>query len=185
MTRAVTGAVPDRWRRAEPGYPEVGASRGLLDGGPAPAGYRVVRVRVPIGSGADLAGRAGLALLGWQGHLGAGARVASTGDGGVLAVGDTVVSRIGIGPLAVSAPCRVLWVDRSPQRTAFGYGALEGHPVSGEEGFAVLLDATGRVWFEAASFSLPARPSARLAGPLLPLLQKGFLRLTARALSRA
>jgi uncharacterized protein (UPF0548 family) len=185
VSRAVGGTVPARWRDAVPDYPQVGASRALLDGGPGPAGYRVARVRIPIGQGADAAARAGTALLGWGGHLGAGARVASTGAPAALAVGDTAVSRFGPGPLAVAAPCRVLWVQRTAERTAFGYGTLPGHPVRGEEGFAVQLDGAGRVWFEAASFSRPAGWAARAAGPMVPLLQKAFLHRCGRALRRA
>ncbi|MCG5219805.1 DUF1990 domain-containing protein [Streptosporangium sp. KLBMP 9127] len=151
-------------------YPEVGATR---DGDP-PAGYRHLRRRtrlngVPYTVAAE-------ALMTWRGHTRLGLRPLTTAPR--VAPGVTVTARLG--PLA--APCRVIWVVEEATRTGFGYGTLHGHPVSGEESFLLELGDDGALWFTVTSFSRPHAWYARLAGPILPLLQHTFARLYGRGL---
>ena len=136
-------------------YEGVGATRG-----DRPVGYHhVVRSRVITGETlTELAVR----LFSWQVHERAGVRVAASAD----ARPGTVVSlRIGLGPVSLTAPCRVVYTIREATRAGFAYGTLPGHPESGEELF--LLAASGdRVVFSISAFSVPAIALTRAAGAL-------------------
>ncbi|MDN5755952.1 MAG: DUF1990 domain-containing protein, partial [Micrococcaceae bacterium] len=113
--------------------------------GHAPAGYRTVRRRSRVGAGEDAFRRLADGILDWQMHRGAGLRVPE--DTPRASPGVRVVSGMGIGPIRVPAPCRVLWSlepeaadpDTGPRRAGFGYGTLKGHPVAGEEAFTAVL----------------------------------------------
>jgi len=83
------------------------------------------------------------------------------------AVGVVVIGRAGLGPLALSIPCRVVWAADEPRRVGFGYGTLAGHPERGEEAFLLNHDADDVVRFHVRSFSAPARWFTRAAGPML------------------
>lgn len=48
----------------------------------------------------------------------------------------------------------------------------------------VIRDADDTVWFEVTAFSRPAAWYTRLAGPLIPVLQRGYARLLGRTLRR-
>lgn len=136
-------------------YPEVGATSGEL-----PDGYGHLR-RTTTLPGTDL-DRAGDLLLGWEMHRRAGLRVPPTPP---AAPGLDVRMRLGVGPLGVGVPCRVVYVVDEPDRRGFAYGTLSGHPETGEELFAVTL--TGEVLtFSVVAFSRPASRLARLSGPL-------------------
>ena len=54
-------------------------------------------------------------------------------------VGAVVSQRLGVGPLGVVARCKVVYVVDEADRRGFAYGALPGHPESGEEWFAVSI----------------------------------------------
>lgn len=84
-----------------------------------------------------------------------------------------MVVRLGVGPVAISAACRVVYVVDEPDRRGFAYGTLPGHPVSGEELFAVEYDpADESVYAVVTAFSRPAVWYLRLAGPLARLGQR-------------
>jgi uncharacterized protein (UPF0548 family) len=161
---------------AELTYPEVGATRD----GPLPAGYRHLRHRTALGR-VDLA-MAGDAVLTFRVHRATGVRVTASADR--AAPGVDVVSRLGLGPLAIPAPCRVVWAVEGPDTMGFGYGTLPGHPAVGEESFVVHREADGTVWFTVTSFSRPARWYMTAAGPVAPLLQGTYARLLGRTLRR-
>lgn len=74
--------------------------------------------------------------------------------------------RLGLGPISVRAPVRVVYLIDEPTRTGFAYGTLPGHPESGEEAFVVQLQDSGVVTFGITAFSRPATTLARLGGPL-------------------
>ncbi|WP_456823352.1 YndJ family transporter [Cellulomonas sp. P5_E12] len=157
-------------------YSEVGATRI----GPLPAGYRHLRARHLLMPGAtphDLA-ELGDALLRWRVHEAALVEVLP--DGPEAMPGLRVVSRPGIGPVALSVPCEVVWIERGPDRVGFGYGTLPGHPFRGEEAFTVDRDEAGDLWFVATAFSVPDRWWVRLAGPLTVVAQRLYLRVLAR-----
>jgi uncharacterized protein (UPF0548 family) len=154
----------DRLRRAPFTYAEVGGTRGEL-----PAGYRRLRRRVTVGTGAARFEEAAHTVLGWQMHRRAGLSVrASSGS----VVEDAVaVLRLGWRFLGVSAPVRVVYVVHQPHRRGFAYGTLPGHPESGEEAFDVQLHPDGQVTFTITAFSRPSSMLARAGGPISSLIQ--------------
>ena len=157
-------------------YAEVGATRD----GVRPPGYRWLNVRHRLGRG-DVAG-VGEALLTWRLHAAAGITLAA--DAPRAAPGVGAEARLGIGPLRLPAPCRVVWVEEGARRYGFGYGTLPGHVFVGEEAFTVERDADGVVWFVVQAFSRPARWPLQLARPAVALGQRAFVgRLAAGARS--
>ncbi|GAA0459166.1 DUF1990 domain-containing protein [Streptomyces olivaceiscleroticus] len=159
-------------------YPEHGATQH----GPLPAGYHHLRVEVPVGHGRAVLERAGEAITTFRMHRAAGVRVragaASAEPGVPVEVG------LGVGPLRVTAPCRVVWSTYDSDRIGFAYGTLDGHPERGEESFLAELRADGSVWFAVTAFSRPARWYTRLAGPVVPVLQRAYARHCGRTLRR-
>jgi uncharacterized protein (UPF0548 family) len=158
-------------------YPEAGATGA---GGPLPAGYRHLRYRTDLGA-VSLAVAAD-AILTWRMHRATGTRI--TASAPRAAPGVTVSVGVGVGPLRVSAPCRVVWAVDEPDRAGFGYGTLAGHPVRGEESFVVERAADGRVLFAVTAFSTPARWFTRAGGPLVVLFQHAYARRLGRVLRR-
>ncbi|MBO3095006.1 DUF1990 family protein [Cellulomonas dongxiuzhuiae] len=163
-------------------YAPVGATRERA-GAPwsragVPPGDRVLRVRHRVVRGGDEAARAALAddVCAWRVHRTAGVRVRADG---AAAPGRRVVTLLGVGPVALRAPCRVVWADDE----GFGYGTLRGHPFAGEEAFRVVL-CDGDVWLDVEAYSHPAWPGVRLLGPLVPLGQRLYVRMLARAARR-
>lgn len=157
-------------------YPEVGATRT----GELPVGYRHLRYRTPVGAG--VFDRAAEAVLTWRMHRATGARI--TTDAPRAAPGVRLTVGLGLGPIRLSAPCQVVWTVREADRAGFGYGTRDGHPARGEESFVVERDADGQVWFTVTAFSVPARWSMRLAGPVGPLLQRAYAWRCGAALRR-
>ncbi|HEV2779007.1 MAG TPA: DUF1990 domain-containing protein [Actinophytocola sp.] len=161
-------------RAARLTYPEVGRTAGTM-----PQGYRSVNRtrRLPAGTDFDTVTHD---LLHWQAHRRAGLRVAASGD---RATPDAVVElSIGIGWLAVRAPCRVVYVVDEPRRRGFAYGTLPGHPESGEELFLLERHDDGSVTFTITAFSRPASALAKLAGPLGRRIQDAVTDRYVRAL---
>ena len=149
-------------RAAELTYPEVGRTAGDL-----PGGYRIINRsrQLPPGIDFDTATRA---LLHWQVQQRAGLRVAASTE--QITAGTVADIRIGFGPLALLAPCRVVYVVDEPNRAGFAYGTLPGHPESGEEAF--LLERDGdTVTFKIIAFSRPASVLAKLGGPITRRVQ--------------
>ncbi|MEU1485681.1 DUF1990 domain-containing protein [Streptomyces sp. NPDC005752] len=159
-------------------YPEVGAT--LL--GPLPDGYNHLHHRAAVGRGRADFEAAGAAVTEWRMHRAAGAGVRASAVR--AAAGVTVDVSAGIGPLRVTAPCAVVWTAYEKDRTGFAYGTRAGHPECGEESFVVELAEDGTVWFTVMAFSRPASWYARLAGPLVPLLQHWYARRLGRVLRR-
>ncbi|MFI2233257.1 DUF1990 family protein [Nocardia testacea] len=147
-------------------YSEIGATRGEL-----PPGYRHLRVRRRIAAGEAEFRRLGAALLRYRIQRGLGIlREAGTP---VAEPGTAVTVRLGIGRFGLRAPCRVVYVLDGPDRIGFAYGTLPGHPMSGEELFAVEYDAgSGVVYGVVTAFSRPASWYMRLGGPLAVSAQR-------------
>jgi len=97
-------------------------------------------------------------------HRRAGVRVRASSK--EVGPGEVAILRLGIGPLGVDAPVRVVYVVEEPNRRGFAYGTLPGHPESGEEAFVVELHNAGVVTFTITAFSRPATRLARAGGPL-------------------
>ena len=143
----------------DPTYNEIGASAGTL-----PMGYRHVRRSRGIGTGAATFEGAAEQLLRWNVHRRAGLGVEATTSSAI--VGSTVVLRLGIGPLRVFAPCRVVAVVDEPRRKGFAYGTLPGHPETGEELFPVTWGAADQVAIHITPSARPSTWCARLGGPV-------------------
>lgn len=160
-------------------YAEVGATvRGAQ-----PAGYRCTarRWRVAAHATAEDAAALGDDLLAWRFQAAAGVRVDADGP---ARPGLRVVSRPGLGPVRLTAPCVVVAVDEAACHTAFAYGTLPGHPFRGEELFAVERGADGSVWFVVEAFSLPVAWWARAAWPFVGIGQHAYARMLAGAARR-
>ncbi|WP_030612426.1 DUF1990 family protein [Streptomyces sclerotialus] len=159
-------------------YPEQGATARS----PLPAGYHHLHEEMPIGHGRAVFERAGEAVTTFRMHRAAGVRIragAEHADPGV-----PVESGLGVGPLRITAPCRVVWSAYDSDHIGFAYGSLTGHPECGEESFVVRLRSDGSVWFTVTAFSKPARWYTRLAGPLVPVFQRAYARHCGRTLRR-
>lgn len=149
-------------------YPETGATNGEF-----PSGYHHLRLRLRIGTGRALFEAAAREILTYRMQRGTGI-FASAGTPSA-APGTALTVRLGIGPLAINAPCRVVYVLDEPNRRGFAYGTLPGHPEIGEELFAVEYDPTDdSVHGLIAAFSRPGTWYTRLAGPVTRLLQSYF-----------
>jgi uncharacterized protein (UPF0548 family) len=158
-------------------YPEAGATRDPV----MPAGYTYVEREDTIGRGRECFDRAVEGLFDWHMHRGAGFRVAASGR---AAEGVTVVSFMGVGPVRLRIPCRVVYVIDEPDRKGFAYGTLPGHPEIGEEAFQVRLTTAGQVRFRVRAFSRPATPLTRIAGPFGRMAQAYFTARYVRSVRR-
>ncbi|MFJ9412810.1 MULTISPECIES: DUF1990 family protein [unclassified Streptomyces] len=159
-------------------YPEEGGTRR----GPLPSGYAHLHVAVPIGRGRDVLAAAGEAVTTFRMHRSSGAIIRA--DATRAAPGVAVEVGLGMGPLRLRAPCRVVWTVADEDRIGFGYGTRQGHPECGEEAFLVERRADGSVWFTVTAFSRPAAWYTRLAGPLVPVLQRCYARHLGHTLRR-
>src|SRR5205823_2699185 len=113
-------------------YREVGATAGDM-----PDGYQHLTRRVVLGHGHQLFTRAGDAVLQWQVQVRAGLRVSVSSP--VATPGAALILGLGIGPVRVKAPGRVVYVVDEPRRRGFAYGTLPGHPESGEAAHLVFV----------------------------------------------
>ncbi|UQX86883.1 DUF1990 domain-containing protein [Jatrophihabitans telluris] len=166
----------DELRRAALTYPEVGQTQGET----LPSGYDWLE-RTATLTGTDFLA-ASQALLAWQVQLNAGVGVEASA---LHVVADAVVTlRLGIGPLRVGAPCRIVYVVDEPWRRGFAYGTLPGHPESGEELFLLQVAPTGGVTLTIRAFSRPSSRLAKLATPVARSMQRTVTGRYLRSLSR-
>ncbi|MEU1126711.1 DUF1990 domain-containing protein [Streptomyces sp. NPDC005899] len=151
-------------------YPEAGATR--LD--PLPDGYNHLRHRTAVGRGRACFEAAGTAVTEWRMHRATGARVRASEPR--ASAGAAVEVSVGVGRFRVTAPCEVVWTAYGRSRTGFAYGTRAGHPECGEESFVVELADDGTVWFTVTAFSRPRAWYCRLAGPVVPVVQRWYAR---------
>ncbi|ONI72461.1 DUF1990 domain-containing protein [Kribbella sp. ALI-6-A] len=146
----------------------------------APGGFRGFERTVRVGQGdADWARAAGV-VMGWgvktrSGFAVEGEAVAREGCDYTLVVG--------IGPLRVREPVRVVAVVDEAERCGFAYGTRPGHPVVGEEAFVVHRSADGAVWLTLRSITRAGHGGWRLAFPGVLVAQWWFRRRYLRALA--
>ncbi len=140
-------------------YREVSATTGDL-----PAGYGHITCAVPIGHGRQVFITAADAVRSWRVQLRAGLTVSASSP--IAMPGTVLIIGVGIGPLRLKAPCRVVYTVDEPRRRGFAYGTLAGHPESGEEAFIVEHHDNDAVTFSVVAFSRPDTRLAKLAGPL-------------------
>jgi uncharacterized protein (UPF0548 family) len=146
-------------------YSETGCTDGEF-----PPGYHHFRLRRPIGTGRTLFDSAAEQILAYRMQRGTG--IFDSASTPAAAPGTALTVRLGIGPLAITAPCRVVYVLDESDRRGFAYGTLPGHPEIGEELFAVEYEpATDTVYGLIAAFSRPGAWYTRLGGPVARLLQ--------------
>ncbi|MEC3954419.1 DUF1990 domain-containing protein [Nocardia sp. CDC153] len=149
-------------------YPDVGATRGEF-----PPGYHHFRLRLRIGSGRAFFERAGEQIRAYGMQRGTGIFQHATTP--TAEPGTELTVRLGLGPLGINAPCRVVYVLDEPDRRGFAYGTLPGHPEIGEELFAVEYDPTDdSVYGIVVAFSKPGVWYVRLGGPIVRLIQRWF-----------
>lgn len=103
-------------------------------------------------------------LLTWQLHRRAGLRVRASET--PLSAGTVVLMRLGLGPLSVRVPCRVVDLIDEPRCRGFAYGTLPGHPEAGEERFELRQHDDGGLELTITAFSRPATRLARVLGPV-------------------
>lgn len=139
-------------------------SRGGTRTGEVPDGYTELSRSRLVGTGQARFDQVARALLAWDMHRRAGLGVRASPD--VVVPGAVAVLRLGVGPLAISAPVRVVYLVDEPRRQGFAYGTLPGHPESGEEAFVLELHEDESIVFAITAFSRPATWPARAAGPV-------------------
>ncbi|HTW02971.1 MAG TPA: DUF1990 domain-containing protein, partial [Streptosporangiaceae bacterium] len=169
--------MADRLAAAELTYREAGQTAA----GTLPPGYHHLRRTIAAGRGRDAFAAATQTLLGWQVQRRAGLRV--TPSSATVQLGSVVLLGLGVGPLRINAPCRVVYTVDEPGSKGFAYGTLPGHPESGEEAFIVELRADGLVTFTITAFSRPATALARAAGPVERAIQHQITGRYLRALT--
>jgi uncharacterized protein (UPF0548 family) len=131
-------------------YRDVGATRGDL-----PLGYQHLERHRTVGVGRKAFEQAADRVMTWGVQRGAGLTVRP--EAPRAASGVHVSVRLGLGPVGVSAPCRVVYTVEEDARVGFAYGTLPGHPESGEELFVVEHRADDSVRLTVRAFSRPAR----------------------------
>ncbi|MFT4124443.1 MAG: DUF1990 domain-containing protein [Microbacteriaceae bacterium] len=115
---------------------------------------------------------------------GAGPEAVFAPDGTAAVLpGDTAILRMPLGPFALRAPVRVVYVVEEPARRGFAYGTLPGHPEHGEQSWVVDQREDGSVWMTVRALTRPAGPFWWSLYPLLRLGQAVYLRRYLRALS--
>ncbi|MFD1860804.1 DUF1990 family protein [Aeromicrobium camelliae] len=159
-------------------YEQVGATAGAL-----PAGFaHLDRSRV-VGHGECDFAAATAAVMRWQAQRGAGADVLASTE--TARPGTVLVVRLGVGPAAISAPARVVYVVEEERRRGFAYGTLPGHPLAGEEAFLAHWRDDGTVVCTIRAFSRPASRLTTLVSQPLPVVQRVMAGRYLGALERA
>jgi uncharacterized protein (UPF0548 family) len=154
-TTALTRLIPP-YAAEHFSYPEVGATQRK----DMPAGYHHVTRSIVLGSDRSTFDRAAEALTTWSMHRRAGLVVAASADRAATDV--TTVMALGVGPVGIVIPCRVVWTVDEPDRKGFAYGTLPDHPECGEEAFIVDYNV-GHVVLSIRAFSTPGERLVRAA----------------------
>ncbi|MFI8973254.1 DUF1990 family protein [Nocardia asteroides] len=149
-------------------YPDVGATRAGF-----PAGYQRLRHTRSLGHGRALFEQAAAHIFAFGMQKGVG--IFAHADTDTAEAGTELTIRLGVGPLGIVAPCRVVYVLHEPNRRGFAYGTLPGHPAIGEELFAVEYDPTDdSVRGLVTAFSRPGTWYTRVGGPVARGFQRWF-----------
>ncbi|MFP3712401.1 DUF1990 family protein [Puerhibacterium sp. TATVAM-FAB25] len=104
---------------------------------------------------------------------------------GLRAAPGTVVRvSLGLGPVRLQAPCRVVDVVDEAARAGSAYGTLPGHPGSGEQRFLLEQADDGVLTSSVTASSRPASGLARAGGPVTRRLQDAIASRYLAALAR-
>lgn len=148
------------------------------------AGRYTTRLRVTtrLGSGEAVFLAASRALLEWRMHRAMGVTLST--EAARARPGAPVTVGIGVGPLRVRGPCRVVWTLDGERSAGWAYGTLDGHPERGEEAFLVSLADDGTVRLTVTAFSSPALWWTRATEPAVRLFQQLYAHHCGRTLRR-
>jgi uncharacterized protein (UPF0548 family) len=127
--------------------------------------HRVWRREIEHGNFSDACD----AVRNWQGHAGAGIKLHTARP--ELRVGETLALAIPVGPISVSATCRIVDVVDEPDRFGFTYSTLPHHPEDGEEAFIITKLDDGTVDVVVTAVWRPATLANHLWPPLTRFLQ--------------
>jgi len=164
LGRPSTDAL-DVLARSAHGQTTTNAS-GLLNR-PVPAGFRRKVWTQQVD--ADDFSAASEAIRHWNGHQAAGIKLSPTVP--AIQVGETLALAIPVGPISVSATCRIVDVFDEPNRYGFAYSTLPHHPEDGEESFVVARHADGTVDVSVTAVWRPATLANHVCRPLGRFLQ--------------
>ncbi len=145
---------------------ETTSPEGLLDR-QTPAGFRrkTWHRRIEHGSFADAAE----AIRQWRGHEEAGIKRAPARP--LIRTGETLALAIPVGPISISATCRIVDVVDEPNQYGFTYATLAHHPEDGEESFVVICHDDGSVNVTVTAVWRPATVANHVCPPLTRFLQ--------------
>ena len=176
-------ALLERSATAEFTYADVG----LTFAHAGPKKYLVHQRRLQLGKGHSLFERARQGIRSWAMYP--RALVTLRPQEPLVESGVVVASQIRVGGIWVTSPCRIVDVRASLDPVAdiesygFAYGTVAGHPLQGEELFAVEYHrADSSVWYHLFSFSRPVTLLPRLAYPWIRSLQRRFVTASANAM---
>lgn len=144
--------------------------RSLQSSEPPPA-FHGLHVRRNVGVGRLRFDQVKDAIEQWAGHR--RARAVLHPSKPELVAGTDVALGLRVGPIWVTAVCRIVEVVDEPDRFGFAYGTLPDHPESGEESFLVIHDAASdQVRVQITAYSRPVALLAKLGGPFGRLFQR-------------
>lgn len=162
-------------------YPSPGMTRA-----PAPPGWPVSHIRVPLGRGPEPWRLAVAGLDRWDQYRTGWTSVHPPEPAVAPGTPLAVVGRH-YGLWSVNC-CRVVYGPDPAQSAegthAYAIGTLDVHAETGEERFAVERMADETVWFAVTTYARPHHPLARLAPPLVRRVQHRFARDAAAAMRR-
>lgn len=147
-------------------YPESlhGKSEDLLiSNREAVKGWQITDCKLALGSGEECFQTAVHRLFSWKAHQHAGITVTES---------DSIVELKFWG---IRSYCRILKSHQGSRRAILIYGTLEKHVERGEEAFEIRMADNGQVTAHIVAFSKPAKWWAKLANPVVRLVQ---LRIT-------
>ena len=150
-------------------YDHVGSTM-QPDGGGRP---RYWKASLDVGRGRGDFERAVLGLHRWAAHRHIGATVHPPDAS--LVEGCDLVVMLKVGPFTALAPDRVVAVVEEPDRVAFAYGTLPGHPEIGEENFAVTLEPDETVRCTIGVDAKPANVVMWIGAPVVKRMQRQAL----------
>lgn len=104
-----------------------------------------------------------------------------------IAVGCTVVQRLGVGAIFLESATRVVEVwdttdERGSRAAGFAYVTLQGHPERGVATFEVLHDA-GTLYVVLTARSTPGAALTRIASPVTRLVQRSITKRAVQLLT--
>ncbi|WP_040810306.1 DUF1990 family protein [Nocardia concava] len=176
-----TNPADPNWAARVPGFRRFETTTILSDGRPTNGDRTTSGDRMT----SSIWNRATEELLTWGIKRRSGFRVAPL-DTPDLRVSPGANFRItaAMGPIAIHEPIRIVAVVDTPDRAAFSYGTLPGHPVSGEEAFILHRADDNSILLTLRSLTSPAPNGVwRTAFPLLLVAQRHYRRRYLRALT--